>query len=688
MQFIYPEFLLALLALAIPIIIHLFNFRRFKKILFTNVRFLREIKQDTQSRSRLKHLLILLTRLFAIAFLVLAFAQPFIPVRKATFESGSKRVSIYIDNSFSMDALGNAGSLLEISKKKAREIANAYKASDEFQLLTSSFEGRHQRLISKDEFLVLVDEVKSTSSVHSVSEIIQRQQDALYSNNVSKTAKASYIISDFQKSITDIDEIKADSNLQISFVPVTAASVNNVYIDTCFLSTPFVQLNSPNELIVRIKNTSTVDVENIPLKLIINSTQKAVSSVSVKSNSTAEIKLSFTISTAGWQRAQLNLIDYPIIFDDNFFFNFNVRTNLNVLCINNTDPSPIFNAIYGNDTYFNLRNSNANQIDYSSFSSMQLIILNELSSLSSGLIQELNKYIKKGGVVFLIPSAEGNIASYNDFLSQNQMENYGQKISMNEKVTAVETNHSIFKGVFEKGKSLPSNPDLPIVNRYFQIGRNTSSRSDVIMKLASGNPFLLSGHSGKGEIYLLANSLQTDDGNFSRHALFVPIFLRAALKGSSEISNPLVIGKNHDIVISDTLVSADNVFHMTNKKDNFDIIPESKILNNETILSVHDQLVKAENYDLLAGNNLISVVSFNYDRKESDLSVYNPSQLEEQIAKYPNSKINVIESEGKDLSHTISQLSEGKRLWKYCIILTLFFLAIEVLLIRFFKKQK
>ena len=124
MQFIYPEFLLALLALAIPIIIHLFNFRRFKKILFTNVRFLREIKQDTQSRSRLKHLLILLTRLSAITFLVLAFAQPFIPVRKTTFESSSKRVSIYIDNSFSMDALGNSGNLLEVSKKKAREIAN------------------------------------------------------------------------------------------------------------------------------------------------------------------------------------------------------------------------------------------------------------------------------------------------------------------------------------------------------------------------------------------------------------------------------------------------------------------------------------------------------------------------------------------------------------------------------------
>ncbi|MBL0031994.1 MAG: BatA domain-containing protein [Bacteroidetes bacterium] len=85
MQFIYPEFLFALSVLAIPIIIHLFNFRRFKKIYFTNVRFLKEIKQDTQSKSKLKHLLVLLSRLLALTFLVLAFAQPFIPAKQIKF---------------------------------------------------------------------------------------------------------------------------------------------------------------------------------------------------------------------------------------------------------------------------------------------------------------------------------------------------------------------------------------------------------------------------------------------------------------------------------------------------------------------------------------------------------------------------------------------------------------------------
>ena len=227
-----------------------------------------------------------------------------------------------------MDALGKNGSLLEAAKKKAREIANAYKPSDEFQLLTSSFEGRHQRLVNRDEFFRILDEVKPTSSVHTFSEILQRQQDALFSDNKAKTTKTSYIVSDFQKSTFDLDQAKIDTALQVSLVPITASTVNNLYIDTCFLSTPFVQINTPNELVVRIKNTGDNNAENIPLKLLINNSQKAIASISLNSQSTTEVKLNFTISESGWQRAQLNITDYPITFDDNFFFNFNVRNNL------------------------------------------------------------------------------------------------------------------------------------------------------------------------------------------------------------------------------------------------------------------------------------------------------------------------------------------------------------------------
>ncbi len=686
MQFIYPEFLFALSVLAIPIIIHLFNFRRFKKIYFTNVRFLKEIKQDTQSKSKLKHLLVLLSRLLALTFLVLAFAQPFIPAKTNKVQTGTKRVSIYVDNSFSMDALGKNGSLLETAKKKAREIANAYKPSDEFQLLTSSFEGRHQRLVNRDEFIRILDEIKPTSSVHSISEILQRQQDALFSEGKSKTSKTAYIISDFQQSTFNLESAKIDSALQVSLVPVAASALNNLFIDTCYLATPFVQLNTPNELVVKIRNTGGTDVENIPLKLMINNSQKAIASISVNSNSSIETKLSFTISAGGWQRAQLNITDYPITFDDNFFFNFNVRNNLQVLCINGDQPSPALNAIFGNDPYFSLKNSNHNQVDYSAFSSMQLIILNEVNDYSSGLIQELKKFVTKGGSVFVIPSTNANISNYNNLFSELEINSFGTKVQQQEKVDKIEVRHPLFTGVFEKGKSLPENMDLPIVNSYYSVLRNSKTISETVMKLSGGNTYLSSNQSGRGVVYVLASSLQPEDGNFSRHALFVPVLLRAALRGSSEINKPLIIGEDHDFGISDTLISADNVFHLINTKEKFDIIPESKIYNNATILSVHDQIKNAENYDLNAGNALVAVESFNFNRKESDLSVYSPTELTEISSKYGNSKINVIETEGKDLSHSIAQLNEGKRLWKYCIILVLVFLAIEILLIRFFRK--
>ncbi len=686
MQFIYPEFLFALSVLAIPIIIHLFNFRRFKKIYFTNVRFLKEIKQDTQSKSKLKHLLVLLSRLLALTFLVLAFAQPFIPAKTNKVQTGTKRVSIYVDNSFSMDALGKNGSLLETAKKKAREIANAYKPSDEFQLLTSSFEGRHQRLVNRDEFIRILDEIKPTSSVHSISEILQRQQDALFSEGKSKTSKTAYIISDFQQSTFNLESAKIDSALQVSLVPVAASALNNLFIDTCFLATPFVQLNTPNELVVKIRNTGGTEVENIPLKLMINNSQKAIASISVNSNSSIETKLSFTISAGGWQRAQLNITDYPITFDDNFFFNFNVRNNLQVLCINGDQPSPALNAIFGNDPYFSLKNSNHNQVDYSAFSSMQLIILNEVNDYSSGLIQELKKFVTKGGSVFVIPSTNANISNYNNLFSELEINSFGTKVQQQEKVDKIEVRHPLFTGVFEKGKSLPENMDLPLVNSYYSVLRNSKTISETVMKLSGGNTYLSSNQSGRGVVYVLASSLQPEDGNFSRHALFVPVLLRAALRGSSEINKPLIIGEDHDFGISDTLISADNVFHLINTKEKFDIIPESKIYNNATILSVHDQIKNAENYDLNAGNALVAVETFNFNRKESDLSVYSPSELTEISSKYGNSKINVIETEGKDLSHSIAQLNEGKRLWKYCIILVLVFLAIEILLIRFFRK--
>src|SRR5687767_236761 len=119
MTFVSPLFLWALAAILVPIAIHLFNFRKYKKVYFTNVRFLKELQQESKSKSRLKEILVLIARCLTITCLVLAFCQPFIPDQNQnTLKQGSTAVGLYIDNSFSMQNVNKQGALLEVAKTR------------------------------------------------------------------------------------------------------------------------------------------------------------------------------------------------------------------------------------------------------------------------------------------------------------------------------------------------------------------------------------------------------------------------------------------------------------------------------------------------------------------------------------------------------------------------------------------
>jgi hypothetical protein len=173
MNFVNPGFLYGLFAISIPIIIHLFNFRRFRKIHFTNVSLIRDLKLQTQKQSKLRHLPVLLLRIIAIIALVMAFAQPYIPVAQSNAGSNLRNnVDVYIDNSFSMEAGAEKGSLLEEAREKAKEIAGMYKSSDLFRIITNDFEGRHQRYLSREEFLNLVNEIQISPVSRTIPEII------------------------------------------------------------------------------------------------------------------------------------------------------------------------------------------------------------------------------------------------------------------------------------------------------------------------------------------------------------------------------------------------------------------------------------------------------------------------------------------------------------------------------------
>ncbi len=363
MHFIHPLFLFALFALAIPILIHLFNFRRFKKIYFTNVRFLSDIQQESKRQSQLKQMLLLAARLLAVACLVLAFSQPYIPSpEQHKQKAGKHAISIYIDNSFSMEALATDGRLIDIAKSKAIEIAQYYQPGDIFQLLTNDFEGRHQRFYSREQFTRLVDDVRLSPVSRSLSAVVRRQNDLMAGNH--NIVSNSFLISDFQKSSSDILSIKPDTSCSWYFVPIYPQHRNNLYIDTVSFESPIHRPNQMVRLKVHICNYGKESMEKVPIKLVINKVQKALTSFSVESNSATEIILPYTENGTGIQFGTLELVDYPVQYDDRFFFAYSISQKIPVLCINGTGENQYLNALFRGDSSFHFVNLSDKKLDY------------------------------------------------------------------------------------------------------------------------------------------------------------------------------------------------------------------------------------------------------------------------------------------------------------------------------------
>ena len=684
MSFTYPAFLFALSAIAIPVIIHLFNFRKFKTVYFSNVRFLKEVKQETQAKSKLKHLLVLAARILFITFLVLAFAQPFIPVENKKIVAGDKAISIFIDNSFSMDAINKNGTLLDEAKKRALEIVSAYKPTDRFQLLTNDFEGKHQRLVNKEEFTELLDEVKISASTHSLSEITSRAFDVLQQSG--NKNKAAFILSDFQKSNTVLPQVRNDTGISVTLVPLVAGEKSNVYIDTCWFETPVRQFGQSERLHVRIRNVSDKVLENNSIKLFINNIQKTPASFNIEKNAETEAILSFASKETGIQQCRIELNDYPVTFDDKFYFSFEVAKNIPVLCINGTGTtteSPYINRLYGSDSLFILKNVNENAIDYSTLSANKLIVLNELKSISSGLSQELKRFMDNGGSVLLFPNAQSELNTYKEFLLSAKANYYEKLDTVNTKVDKINLDHEIYKDVFEKKTFSATNLDLPKVSSHYVLSKATRSNEEYLLKLQNGDVFLGKYTVGKGKLYVSAGALNSDFSNFAKHAIFVPTLYKIGIYSQSTQPLFYTIG-NEEAIETNNAVTGENVFHIRGI-NNFDIIPEHRVMDSKTEVLVHNQVTEAGNYSLYADKDLVTGISYNFDRRESDLTCYTPDELSEEVTKNNYLNFNVLKTNEQNLTSTLAEIDQGKKLWKICLVLALLFLAIEVALLRLLK---
>lgn len=679
MQFVYPSFLVALAAVAIPIIIHLFHFRRYKKVVFSDLRFLKQVQEQNKSKQKLKDLLVLLSRILAIVFLVLAFAQPYLPSAQSLALKGTKSISIFIDNSFSMSTEGNEGNLLESAKNKARAIVNAYGSDNRFQILTHDFEGRHQRLVNKADALTWIDEISISPASASLSEILQRQKQAL--EKAGTDTKVTYVLSDFQQHMVDASALPKDSGSMLTFIPVTANKQHNISVDSIWLSGPVVQPNTPVTLVVRIRNYGEEPAENISVTLLLNNQQKGLQNSTCNANDYADI--TFTVTPSGAspiQQGEIRIMDHPITFDDRLYFCFTTVSSYNVLAINGSEPNNYIQQLFESDKAYTLNQVNQGQLNYSAFAKQNLIILNEPQDLSSGLIQELKKYVEEGGQLLLIPpSSEKIITGLNAFLSEVQLPNFATVSKQQIRVDALNVQDALFKSVFQK---IPQNMDLPSVNQLYTLQRNNTTKGRMLMELTNGAPFIWQGACKKGNIVLFTTPLQMSWSTLPQHAIFVPLMLKLGT-GKQQV-NPLynIIGKPQWISLEQEAATAKLI---SLKGNGAELTFQTSQRNGKTSFYLDQPVNKAGLYAIIPErtSTITQVNALNFNRRESDVRTLQTAELESLVGSLPGARIS--NEDTAVLQNTLSNELNGTPFWRYCVGLTLLFVLIEILLLRILK---
>ncbi len=701
MQFLNPSLLWALSLMIIPIIIHLFNFQRPKKVLFTNVEFLRQVQQASKSRNRLKHILIMLARMAFIGLLVLAFARPILPSKNADSSSISARqqVSIYLDNSFSLQNEQDNKRLLDLGATYAQTIPDLFPKSATFQLLDNSFEGNTNFFYPKTNITDKLSTIDFSGINHNIEEIYKKQLQTFEANQEGTKGGNIFWISDFQKNtLPNLNEIEFDSAYNYYVLPVSPSKVSTLLIDSVWLDNPFVQPNTPQNITIRVRNLGTEAIENKSLQLFIDNNQVSASVVSLPAQSSKEIEMNFSITkTTGTVSAKISIEDYPVLFDNDYFFTLRIAPKINILNIfeRQSEAQTYINNVFTNADFFVFSATSTQNLDYNLLQNTDLVVLEGIYSIDEALQRALRKFLTSGGNVLVFPAPNSKPIDFNSALGIS-IRGINAEAGVGLALLPPSENEPFFEGVFEQ---ISPSMSMPVATSVW----SGLSSGQSILKFRNGQPFLMRQQTAEGNVFVCSAPLENNWSGFGKHALFVPTMYKIALSSLSQADLLAYNLEEQTAILSLDSLQKNSVFELVplqnnstqevaspNSTNNQAIIPSQRISGNKIIFEIPRSSLKAGVYQLRnkQTRKIETLLAFNYSRKESYLDFHTKEELTKAWAEKSNVQIfSLNDGDAQDFATTFKEKNENIPLWRYFIIAALVAVFVEVVLARVFSRS-
>ena len=668
MSFLYPGMFWALLALAIPIAVHLFNFRRHKQVYFSNTALLKTIQQENAKTKKLKYLVALALRCLIIVALVIAFAFPFKSDTAASIDAEEGVVGIYLDNSMSMKAQSSKTTLLEDARESAKHLVERFSPSTRYLLITNSFEIQNEYPMNQEEMLDQLDRMALDGQPMKMSQILDRFQMLKKRHGFEQATLIAY--SDFQKNMFDAASpvgsghgpLFKDTTMRVIAVPLSAEVSSNLSIDTVWLSSPVMQVGIANEIHALVTNHGEKAVKGLPVNLSMDGKVTASASVDVEGDATSELVMQFLLQEPGATRCVLSLMDYPITFDDGYDFVIETRPSLKVVDLIRNDKVSYTSMVFADDPQYEFSKMNPSGIDLYELAKAQLIVVSEASSVNETMRQTLVEDASEGACVVFFHD-DGRTIDTNNMA-----------------VGHLAGQHDFFSDII---LDLPQHADLPRVKQHVSL--RPKADETVLMQLDNGEPFLVQKAVGKGFVFDVATTLDARWSTLADHSLFVPLMLKMALMGGGVGRISYTLGMDKSLVFNDLNTEGDLQIVLRDEERSFEMMPSQEVRNNRVCLFIHDDLPSAGFYDLVMQDSVCHVLAWNDSRSESELHFADKAEITKAFEDAGLEVMAVLEAEEFAHHDLVEAMAKKSSLWKWFVLMALLALAGEIAVLRFWK---
>ncbi|MFM7594925.1 MAG: BatA domain-containing protein [Flavobacteriales bacterium] len=684
MSFVHPGYLWFLSLLAIPIILHLFHFRRFKRIYFPSLKYLKEQEQEKKSVKKLKRLLILFARILAFTCIIIAFAQPFFDQAENT-TSGIPITAIYIDNSLSMSAKGTEGELLSEAREIAKKIITKSAGNTRFFITTNEFSGIERKLHAKATAVEVIDNIVLNKTPRPLDQVVEWQNEYLnrYHREVARISKVNRVLlSDFQKSTGNLSTYKQGKTVwreQSFLIQCLPQKTDNIYVDSIWMDNPVHKPGQSCKVNFRIKNVGDQEATNIPITVLFDGKTR-MTNISVNPKSSATSYMFFTPTSPGYIEGKISVADQNITFDDDFYFTNEISKAGNIVIINGLNSEQSTEKVFLTEPFYSVQTCDEFSFNKRILTEADLLILNGINELPSGLIADVSSFMAQGGSVFCIPGDNIQQTDYTQLLKTVGLSGYTGKVTTGNQLSEISYSSNFFDGMFDKQQT---SLNLPLLKSVYALRNYRQANAEVLLKLRNQLPLLLA-IKQKGIFYLLNTDLSKTNGGFTANALFPSLLLRSAELSLRSLPLYFTIGSAGVLEIQSNS-NQEEPLSLQSKNNSF--IPRQMNMDGLIRLQLNQPELNeriSEGFYTLKSREDLGQVAFNLNRSESQTVLLNIDDLENQ---FKNAGFTGVKAQTMNTGNSAFQLNTEKpnSFWRTFVLLAMLCLLVEMALLKFWK---